>query len=97
MTLKRDIAPIPPGATDVSDWADVGHPDQFRTFTGPEWLVGDLVIQVYGTQLVNGAVEGRCVRADIHWDNELDTATTRELGNSLLAAADALARLEGQL
>lgn len=87
--------PVPAGATDVSEWADVGHPDQFRTFTGPEWVVGDLVVQVYGTQLFNGTVEQRCVRALIHWDDELDSATASELGHALLAAACALTRLEG--
>lgn len=29
----------PTGATEVSDWADTGTPDEFRTFDGPKWTL----------------------------------------------------------
>ncbi|HZN82460.1 MAG TPA: hypothetical protein VFC01_22695 [Mycobacterium sp.] len=61
----------PTGATEVSDWADVGHPDEFRSFLGPKWTLPgirwvwgdndeDGFVTVSGTQLRDGTVEGRC-------------------------------------
>ncbi|MGV0778746.1 hypothetical protein [Mycolicibacterium elephantis] len=95
----------PAGATEVSDWADIGTPDEFRTFDGPKWTLpgirwgfGDTeedgYVAIYGTQLRDGTVEERCIRVGgLHWDDELDSQTARDIAGKLLEAADALDRL----
>jgi hypothetical protein len=35
MSAVPEQAPMPDGATEVSDWADVGKPEEFRCFSGP--------------------------------------------------------------
>lgn len=101
--MSTEAAPFPAGATEVSEWCDVGHPDEFRTFTGPTWTVANLAwnggdtdptIIVFGTQLADGTVEGRCIRVDgLHWDYELSADNARTIGTALIEAADALDRL----
>jgi hypothetical protein len=73
------------GATEVSDWADVGHPDEFRSFLGPKWTLPgirwgwgdndeDGFVTVSGTQLRDGTVGGRCICVGgQHLDDELDS------------------------
>lgn len=92
----------PAGATEVSDWADVGHPDEFRSFDGPKWTLpgirwgyGDNEVDGYvaicGTQLRDGTVEGRWIRVrGLQWDDELDSQTARAAAKALLEAADQL-------
>ena len=57
----------PTGATEVSDWADVGTADEFRSFDGPKWTLPGLrwgfgdnetdgFVTVYGTQLRDGTI-----------------------------------------
>jgi len=95
----------PAGASEVSDWADAGTPDEFRSFLGPKWTLPgirwgwgdneeDGFVAVSGTQLRNGTVEGRCIRVGgVHWDDELDSHAARDLAEKLIAAADNLDRL----
>lgn len=96
----------PAGATEVSDWADVGKTDEFRTFDGPKWTLPwirwgwggneeDGFVTVSGTQLRDGTIEGvRCVRVGgLCWEDELDSGMARDLATKLLAAADNLDRL----
>jgi hypothetical protein len=103
-TTARHNVPIPAGATDISEWADVGHPDEFRSFTGPTWTIPglqyssgeDAAVLIYGTQLADGTVEERCIRlGGVHWDDELTSQTARVLSAALAAAADDLDRLTG--
>ncbi|MDT5097650.1 MAG: hypothetical protein QOC76_1387 [Mycobacterium sp.] len=108
MSALKDFSNVPPpvGATDVSDWADVGTPDQFRVFDGPRWTVPglrfgyadqevDAFITIFGTQLADGTIEGRCIRlGGVHWDDELCSETARIIGRSLLEAADELDRVK---
>jgi len=35
MTIIRDQVRMPAGAIEATDWADVGKPEQFRCFAGP--------------------------------------------------------------
>jgi hypothetical protein len=35
VTTIYDSVPMPLGATEVTDWVDVGKPEQFRCFAGP--------------------------------------------------------------
>jgi hypothetical protein len=70
MTATRYEAPTPEGATEVSEWADVGTPGEFRCFSGairtiPEIRYSDDVpanVSVDGTQLADGRVEERYIR-----------------------------------
>src|SRR4051812_35221570 len=100
----RPPVPLPAGATDVTDWTDVGSPDEFRCFDGPIrtvegikcWDGWPATVFVNGTQLRDGTVEGRCIRVyGVHGDDMLSSETARVLGRALLAAADDLDRLEG--
>jgi hypothetical protein len=104
MSTIYDGAPLPIGATEADDWADVGSPDEFRSFTGPTRTIpglqccngDDAAVLIYGTQLADGTVEERCIRvAGVHWDDELTSQTARDLSAALAAAADDLDRLEG--
>ena len=94
----------PAGATELSDWADVGHLGEFRSFDGPIWTIPEVVqdhrggtparVFVSGTQLRDGTVEERCIRLEgVAWEDELSSDTARELGQALLAAAAALDEL----
>lgn len=93
--------PFPAGATEVTEWTDAGHPDEFRCFNGPTRTLPELrfgdqpaFVTIFGTQLRDGTVEGRCIRvAGVHWDDELDSKTARHLAQQLLDAADDLDRL----
>jgi hypothetical protein len=103
MTATQNEVPWPDAATSVSDWADVGTPDEFRSFDGPTWTVPNLewnsggkdpVVLIYGTQLRGGSVEGRCIRVDgFHWDDMLSSENARVLAKALLEAAGNLDRL----
>lgn len=102
MTTRNDV-PLPDGATDVDDWTDVGHPDQFRLFSGPTRPLAGLtmndgspgLVAISGVQLRDGTIESRCIRVGgFHWDDELDADTVRGLARSLLDAADDLDRLQ---
>jgi hypothetical protein len=103
MTATHSEVPWPPAATSVSDWADVGTLDEFRSFDGPKWTVPNLewnsgekdpTVLIYGTQLRGGMVEGRCIRVDgFHWDDMLSSDNARTLARALLEAADCLDRL----
>jgi hypothetical protein len=94
MSTTVQPVPWPAGATEVDDdWADVGTPDQFRLFYGPEWRVNDGTVQIFGTQLADGTVEHRCIKAMSHWDDEYDAAAARRFSQSFAEAADALVRL----
>ncbi|MDT5057713.1 hypothetical protein [Mycobacterium sp.] len=104
MTTSPHDVPLPAGATETSDWADVGSPDEFRSFTGPTWTIpglqysngDDAAVFIYGTQLADGTVEERCIRlGGVHWDDELTSQTARLLSAALAAAADELDRLTG--
>ena len=91
----------PAGATEVFDWADLGHPGEFRSFDGPIWRIpevayddGNARVFVSGTQLRDGTVEERCIRLEgVAWEDMLSSATARKLGQALLDAADALDNL----
>lgn len=107
MNTAANQVPVPAGATEVSDWCDVGHPDEFRSFTGPSWPGptpqynsgnSNPMVIVYGTQLRDGTIEGRCIRVGgLHWDDELSSDQTRKLAAALLKAADALDHLDEQV
>jgi hypothetical protein len=106
MTAIHDAVPIPIGATETSDWADIGTPTEFRSFAGPirtipnlfEWDGGPATVAVNGTQLTDGTVEERFIRVDgLGWDDMLTAETARALSTALAEAADDLDRLEAQL
>lgn len=97
-------APWPTGATEVSDWADVGKPDEFGSFDGPIWTIPEVVqdhrdgtparVFVSGTQLRDGTVEERCIRLEgVAWEDMLTSSVARKISTSLAEAADDLARL----
>ncbi|MBY0287489.1 MAG: hypothetical protein K2X52_10105 [Mycobacteriaceae bacterium] len=95
----------PAGATDVSDWADVGKPEEFRSFDGPIWTIPEIQytndaparVFVSGTQLRDGTIEERCIRLEgVAWEDMLASDTARTLSRALLSAADVLDRLNGQ-
>jgi hypothetical protein len=104
MTATRYEAPTPEGATEVSEWADVGTPGEFRCFSGairtiPEIRYSDDVpasVSVDGTQLADGRVEERYIRVTgVSWEDMLTSGTARKLCVAIAAAADDLDRLEG--
>jgi hypothetical protein len=95
---------MPVGATEVSDWADVGTPTEFRTFAGPVRTIPDLhqwdgsaaTVAVNDSQLTDGTIEERFISIDgVGWDDMLTSKIARTLSASLAAAADDLDRLEG--
>lgn len=101
--MSANRVPVPAGAVETSDWCDVGHPDEFRTFSGPTRSIPGLaypdsspaMVLIFGTQLRDGTVEGRCIRVGgVHWDDEIDAETARALGRALLDAADDLDTLQ---
>ncbi|KUI42305.1 hypothetical protein AU197_14420 [Mycobacterium sp. IS-1590] len=106
MTTTTTTPPIPwpLGATQVTDWADVGKPDQFRCFAGPIRRVPEIcyedgtpaTVSIDGTQLFDDTVEERCIRlAGVSWEDMITSEVARKLATALLGAADDLDRLEG--
>ncbi|WP_232076079.1 hypothetical protein [Mycobacterium gallinarum] len=92
----------PAGATEVSDWADVGKTDEFRSFDGPIWTIPEVQytndaparVFVSGTQLRDGTVEERCIRLEgVAWEDMLTSSVARDIATKLLAAATELDRL----
>ena len=103
-TIAAAPVPWPLGATEVTDWADVGKPEQFRCFAGPIREVPELrysddcpvTVSIDGTQLLNGTVEERCIRlTGISWEDMLTSSSARKLATVLAEAADDLDRLDG--
>lgn len=95
----------PNGATEVSDWADVGHPSEFRLFAGPMWTIPEVQytndaparVVVSGTQLRDGTVEERCIRLEgVAWEDMLTSSVARRIATALAAAADDLDRLDAE-
>ncbi|MGO4445771.1 hypothetical protein AB4Z42_20710 [Mycobacterium sp. 2YAF39] len=96
----------PTGATEVSDWADVGHPSEFRSFDGPIWTIPEVQytndaparVFVSGTQLRDGTVEERCIRLEgVAWEDMLTSSVARKIATALAEAADKLDRLNAEV
>lgn len=93
--------PVPVGAVDTGEWGDVGHPDAFRQFNGPKRIVkwrdvetdhpDEATLYVAGTQLADGTVEERHIRAEgISWEDALPADTARELSRVFADLANEL-------
>lgn len=100
--LTAADVPLPLGATETSEWADVGTPDEFRLFYGPIRHIPELKcwnevpasVTVEGTQLADGTVEDRFIRlTGVAWDDMLTSDLARKLSVALAEAADDLDRL----
>ena len=95
MTTWYDV-PVPHGAVDVGDWADVGTPDPFRCFTGSPRVINlddrdvDVEVRVDGTQYINGVDRGIAVH--IFTDDRLTSAQARQLAAALIETADEVDR-----
>ncbi|UUO03848.1 hypothetical protein M4D79_14100 [Mycolicibacterium novocastrense] len=104
-TATTPPVPWPLGATEVTEWADVGKPEQFRCFAGPIREIPEIrytrdnvpaTVSIDGTQLLDGTVEERCIRLQgISWEDMLTSDVARKIATALAEAADDLDRLEG--
>jgi hypothetical protein len=92
-----DIAP-PPGASDVSEWADTDA-EPFRLVYGPEWTIANagaaITVEVFRTQRLDGSIEEQSVRID-GGDSytDLSSRTALDLATAIAQAATVLAVAE---
>lgn len=90
---------LPAGAVEAAEWADVGHPRQFRLFNGRKRVVtwrdaedgtpGQAELYVAGSQLADGSLEGpRHVRVSgIDWTDAIPADAAREFARSFAELA----------
>ena len=85
----------------MTGWDDSGA--AFRVFDGPEWRIkhttdhgrrADIVVTVVGLQYADGHAELEII-IDCPDTPAITPAKARKLGTALIAAADAVKRLDG--
>jgi hypothetical protein len=90
------------GGGRVTGWDDIGA--AFRGFDGPEWRIkhstdhgrrADIVVSVVGLQYADGHAELEII-IDCPDTPAITPTKARKLGRALIAAADALKRLDGR-
>lgn len=86
-------APVPAGATNVDEWADVGKPDAFRLFKGRVWEFSEFSVFVQGTQLADGSIEEIVIKTNLYLDDDLSPRDARRVAAALIAAADDVDRM----
>ena len=93
--VPADLAyvPIPAGAREVDGWDRIYStetPDRY--FRGTRREAGDVHVEIHGCQRADGSVRYRSISIWADDGDDVDSATAREIGNHLLAAADELDR-----
>ncbi len=89
------------GGGRVTGWDEIGA--AFRVFDGPEWRIkhssdhgrrADIVVSVVGLQYADGHAELEII-IDCPDTPVIAPTKARKLGRALIAAADAVKRLDG--
>ncbi|QFS91533.1 hypothetical protein FIV07_12260 [Mycobacterium sp. THAF192] len=105
MSTRTDPG-LPAGAVAAAEWADVGHPRQFRLFNGRKRVVtwrdaesgtpGQAELYVAGSQLADGSLEGpRHVRiSGVGWEDAIPADAARELARAFAELAAEIEAVE---
>lgn len=94
--------PIPAGADEVYNWADVGTPHAYRCFTASRRVIdfdlgenfsrpwtADIEVRVEGVQYPDGRVRREVVVDQLHADAPITVGQARQLAAALLDVTDA--------
>lgn len=94
MTTTNNDIPAPPDATKVTEWERIFAVNVLHRFFNGTQRGEQVRVGINGYQNGDGSVRTRWIQID---EQELDAAAARELARALIAAADELDELDGDL